>query len=127
MQLKDGQEFQAASGREMSRHEAHRQRATDEQTLGQYITLVHHYNMLQDTDRANTFRDAIELIVRPGMHVVELGGGTGILSSFAARQGARVTCVERNPELVSCGRRFIRDNGLGDAVEVPRASSVEFI
>lgn len=127
MQLKDGQDTQTVSNWEAKHQQAHHQNATDEQTLGQYIPLVYHYNMLQDADRVNAFREAIELIVRPGMHVVELGGGTGILSSFAARQGARVTCVERNPELVSCARRFVRDNGLSDSVEVIRADASEFV
>jgi len=101
--------------------------ANDEQTLGQFIPLVYHYNMLQDEDRVGAFRDAIELIVRPAMHVLELGGGTGILSSFAARRGARVTCVERNPELVSYARRFIRDNGLSDSIEVICADAAKFV
>jgi type I protein arginine methyltransferase len=126
MQLKDGHESHSAGNQNTDGQQDHQQ-ATDEQTLGQYIPLVYHYNMLQDTDRVNAFRDAIELIVRPEMHVVELGGGTGILSSFAARQGARVTCVERNPELVSCARRFIRNNGLNERVEVIRADASQYV
>ena len=58
--------------------------APDEKVLGQYIPLLYHYNMLQDNDRVGAFQEAIHLLVQPDMHVVELGGGTGILSSFAA-------------------------------------------
>ncbi len=83
--------------------------------------------MLQDEDRVGAFRNAIELVVKPGMHVVELGGGTGILSSFAARQGATVTCVERNPELVSCARRFVHANGLGKQITVVQADAADFV
>lgn len=90
----------------------------EEHLLGQFIPLHYHYNMLQDQDRVGAFREAIRLAVKPGMHVVELGGGTGILSSFAARQGARVSCVERNPQLVRTARRLLRQNGLEDRVEV---------
>ncbi len=100
---------------------------SSEQTLGQYIPLLYHYNMLNDVDRVGAFRDAIELIVQPGMHVVELGGGTGILSSFAARRGARVTCVERNPELTRCARRFIRLNGLEDEITIVQADASTFV
>jgi len=100
---------------------------TDEQILGQFIPLIYHYNMLQDEDRIFAFRDAIELIVKPGMHVLELGGGTGILSSFAARRGARVTCVERNPALVACARQFLHDNSMDDAVEVILNDAAEFV
>jgi len=99
----------------------------EEHVLGQYIPLLYHYNMLQDEDRVGAFGKAIGLTVRPGMHVVELGGGTGILSSFAARRGARVTCVERNPELVATSRRFLADNGLSDVVTVVHADAADFV
>ncbi|TWU56522.1 ribosomal protein L11 methyltransferase [Rubripirellula tenax] len=101
--------------------------ADDEQTLGQFIPLLYHYNMLQDADRVGAFREAIDLVVQPGMHVVELGGGTGILSSFAAKRGARVTCVERNPELVACARRFVGLNELEEQITVVRADACEFV
>lgn len=91
---------------------------SDEQTLGQFIPLIYHYNMLLDEDRVGAFREAIELLVQPGMRVAELGSGTGILSSFAARRGAIVDSVERNPELVKCSRQFIKANGLENHIRV---------
>jgi predicted RNA methylase len=91
---------------------------SDEQTLGQFIPLIYHYNMLQDSDRVGAFRAAIELLVQPGMRVAELGSGTGVLSSFAARRGATVDAVERNPELVKCSRGLIRSNGLQKQINV---------
>lgn len=99
----------------------------DEKTLGQYIPLVYHYNMLQDEERVGAFQAAIASTVRPGMRVVELGSGTGILSSFAARQGATVDSVERNPELVDCSRRFLSANGLQDRVRVVAADAAQWI
>lgn len=90
----------------------------EEHLLGQYIPLHYHYNMLLDANRVGAFQEAIQLAVKPGMHVLELGGGTGILSSFAARQGARVSCVERNPQLVQKARQLIDGNGLAERVEV---------
>jgi protein arginine N-methyltransferase 1 len=99
----------------------------EQEVLGQYIPLLYHYNMLQDEDRVGAFHEAIRLTVQPGMHVVELGGGTGILSSFAARQGARVSCVERNPELVRSATKFIRENGLADRVSVIHADAARFV
>lgn len=102
------------------------QHCPDAQVLGQFIPLLYHYNMLQDEDRVGAFRDAINFLVQPGMHVLELGGGTGILSSFAARRGASVTCVERNPELVECARRLIERNGLDEQIEVIEADAATF-
>ncbi len=99
----------------------------DEAILGQYIPLLYHYNMLQDEDRVGAFQRAIQLLVRPDMHVVELGSGTGILSSFAARQGARVTSVERNPELVDRSEQFLQLNGLSHAVHVVQEDASEFV
>lgn len=95
--------------------------------LGQYIPLHYHYNMLQDADRVGAFQEAIQLAVKPGMHVLELGGGTGILSSFAARQGARVSCVERNPQLVCKARELLQGNGLQDCVEVIEVDAFAYL
>ncbi|SRR6056297_103037 len=101
--------------------------SSEERTLGQYIPLLYHYNMLQDEDRVGAFREAIELVVQPGMHVLELGGGTGILSSFAARRGAKVTCIERNPELVRHAKRFVSSNRLASNIEVVAADAATYI
>jgi len=100
---------------------------SDDHYLGQFIPLHYHYHMLQDIDRTRSFRTAIEASVRPNMKVVELGGGTGILSSFAARAGARVQCVERNPALVDCARRLARLNNLEDRIEVISQDATQFI
>jgi len=100
---------------------------SDTHFLGQYIPLHYHYNMLQDEERVGAFREAIQLCVKPGMKVVELGGGTGILSYLAACKGARVTCVERNPQLTDNAKRFLADNGMDDLVEVITADACDFI
>lgn len=100
---------------------------SDEQLLGQFIPLHYHFNMLQDDDRVSAFQQAIAATVTPGAKVVELGGGTGILSYFAAQQGADVVCVERNPELVDAARRFLADNAVEDHVTVVQADAFEFV
>lgn len=98
----------------------------EEHVLGQYIPLIYHHNMLQDELRVRAFQAAIQFAVKPGMHVVELGGGTGILSFLAARQGAQVTCVEHNPELVDCARRCIELNGMRELIEVVYADAARY-
>jgi ubiquinone/menaquinone biosynthesis C-methylase UbiE len=52
------------------------------------IPIQYHFNMLSDGARMDGFDRAIQLALRPGMKVIDLGGGTGVLSWFAARQGA---------------------------------------
>ena len=100
---------------------------SEERFLGQFIPLHYHYNMLQDADRVGAFYQAIEQTIKPGMNVVELGGGTGILSSFAARRGARVRCVERNPELVHASKHFIALNQLENQIEVVADDASRFV
>jgi len=99
----------------------------EEQQLGQFIPLHYHYVMLQDECRVEAFQAAINQIVQPGMRVVELGGGTGILSSFAARRGANVTTVERNPVLVERSGHFINSNLLSDYIEVVQQDAIDFV
>lgn len=100
---------------------------TNDQFLGQFIPLHYHYQMLQDVDRMRAFKTAIEALVSPGMSVLELGSGTGVLSSFAARCGAKVHSIERNPELVACSRKLIQDNRLSDSVTIVHDDAERFV
>lgn len=95
--------------------------------LGQFIPVHYHHNMLMDKNRMNAFQAAIAHAVRPGMKVLELGGGTGVLSYFAAQQADRVWCVEFNPDLVTEARRFLALNPNGHKVEVVHADAFEYL
>lgn len=99
----------------------------EELLLGQYIPLHYHFNMLQDRSRMAPFREAIERTVPIGGRVLELGGGTGVLSFFAAQLAERVWCVERNPALAAAARRFLRGNGCEDRVEVVQADARDYL
>jgi len=95
--------------------------------LGQFIPVHYHHNMLMDQNRMNAFQAAIAHAVRPGMKVLELGGGTGVLSYFAAQQADKVYCVEFNPDLVTEARRFLAMNPNGHKVEVIHADAFEYL
>lgn len=95
--------------------------------LGQFIPLIYHYNMLADQVRMNAFREAIAVAVPQGSRVLELGGGTGVLSFFAAQRAAKVWCVERNPELVQAARRILALNPGGEHVEVIEADAFDYL
>jgi predicted RNA methylase len=73
------------------------------------------------------FRRAIESQVRPSAKVLEFGGGTGVLSFFAAPQASRVWFVERNPELVSESRRLLVRNPNTDRIEVVQADAFDYL
>ncbi|HUQ68128.1 MAG TPA: methyltransferase domain-containing protein [Planctomycetaceae bacterium] len=99
----------------------------EELLLGQYIPLHYHFNMLQDLSRMNPFREAIACSVPVGSRVLELGGGTGVLSFFAAQRAAKVWSVERNPALVRAARSFLANNPGGDRVEVVQADAMTYL
>jgi type I protein arginine methyltransferase len=95
--------------------------------LGQFIPVHYHHNMLMDQNRMHNFRCAIDYAVRPGAKVLELGGGTGVLSFFAAQKADKVYCVEFNPDLVQEARRFLAMNNDGHKVEVIHADAFEYL
>lgn len=95
--------------------------------LGQFIPLHYHHNMLMDGRRMQGFRAAIDHAVFPGARVLELGGGTGVLSWFAAAKASKVWCVEFNPDLVVEARRFLSQNREGDKVEVIHADAFDYL
>jgi protein arginine N-methyltransferase 1 len=100
---------------------------TREHELGQFIPVQYHFNMLDDVRRTGAFEEAIGLVVPPGGRAMELGGGTGVLSFFAARKAARVWCVERNPELSAVARRLLALNGADGVVEVVESDAFAYL
>ncbi len=95
--------------------------------LGQFIPIHYHGQMLANTERMHAFKNAIESVVRPGHRVVELGGGTGVLSCFAARCGAQVQCVDANPEMIQWAEHLLRQNPGGERVELVLADAMEYM
>jgi predicted RNA methylase len=84
--------------------------------------------MLSDGARMDGFHRAIQLAVHPGMRVLDLGGGTGVLSWFAAARGAaQVWCVEKLPEMAAAARRALADNIGGDRVTVVEADAFTYL
>lgn len=101
--------------------------AAENHYLGQFIPLHYHHNMLTDKNRMDNFKAAIDLTVFEGAKVLELGGGTGVLSCFAAAKASKVWCVEFNPDLVAESRRFLALNPDGHKVEVIHADAFEYL
>jgi predicted RNA methylase len=99
----------------------------EEWLLGQFIPLHYHYNMLRDGARMDAFREAISCTVPAGGRVLELGGGTGVLSYFAAQQAEKVWCVERNPALARAARGFLANNRGGERVTVVQADALAYL
>ena len=100
---------------------------TEHLELGQFIPFIYHHNMLADPARMNAFRDAISVGVPAGSKVLELGGGTGVLSFFAAQHAAKIWCVERNLELVEAARRLLALNPGTAHIEIIHADALDYL
>jgi ribosomal protein L11 methyltransferase len=69
---------------------------------------------------------ALEDFVQPGMEVLDLGTGSGVLAIAAAKLGAaRVLAVDNDPQAVVVARRNVIDNGVGDRVQVREGSLLD--
>src|SRR5450830_188447 len=95
--------------------------------LGQFIPVHYHHNMLMDQNRMHGFKSAINYAVKPGARVLELGGGTGVLSWFAAAKASKVWCVEFNPDMVKEARKMLAMNPNGEKVEAVHADAFEYL
>jgi len=100
---------------------------SDPRELGQFIPTHYHANMLNDEVRMRGFREAIDYLVPKGGRVLELGGGTGVLSHFAAQRASKVWCVEFNPDLVSTAKALLQKNPNGNRVEVVHANASNWL
>jgi len=89
---------------------------------GHFIGLNHHRLMLQDALRMDSYRQAIQRRVRPGMRVMDLGTGTGILALWAAQAGAEVVAVEPHA-VVEVAKKIARDNGLAERIHFVRGDA----
>lgn len=78
----------------------------------------YHGHMLSDRIRVNAYAEALQRAVRPGMRVLDVGTGTGLLACLAARAGAgRVDAIEVG-EIIDVARRVVAHNQLEDRVKL---------
>jgi type I protein arginine methyltransferase len=90
------------------------------------IPLQYHVPMLADEHRMTSFIEAISDVVSSGNHVLDLGTGTGVMSYFAARQGAVVTAVEREPIVLAAARTALGLAGC-ETVRLVHADAREYL
>ena len=77
-----------------------------------------HVPMLNDHARNRAYAVALERVIKPGMIVLEIGTGAGLLSLIAARLGAEVYTCEASAIVAAAARVIARQNGLDDRIRV---------
>jgi protein arginine N-methyltransferase 1 len=97
-----------------------------------YADISVHQLLLSDRVRTEAFERALQAVIQPHHRVLDFGCGTGILSFFAHRAGARrVYAVDRS-EFIGAARAVAEVNGFDriqflygeDEVELPTAVDV---
>ncbi|HXA18367.1 MAG TPA: 50S ribosomal protein L11 methyltransferase [Thermoanaerobaculia bacterium] len=89
---------------------------------GGFASPAEHFVMMQDTVRVSAYRRAIFRHCRDKV-VVEIGCGSGILSIFAAKAGARRVIAIEESRIADLAAAMFEANGVADRVELRRANS----
>lgn len=88
----------------------------------------YHTGMMNDARRNHAWDQALRRAIRPGMHVLEIGSGGGMLALMAARAGAEkvITC-EKDPVAAQIAREICECNGYGDRIQVIHKASQDLV
>jgi len=97
--------------------------------FGSYSHFYIHEEMLKDQIRTNAYRHAIEGNAEDFKDkiVLDIGAGTGILSIFAAKAGAKHVYAIENAEIAHFAREIIKKNGLEDKITVIKGKMEEIV
>lgn len=100
---------------------------THDYYFGSYSHFYIHEEMLKDKVRTNAYRKAIESNPNDFKDkiVLDIGAGTGILSIFAARAGAKHVYAIENAEIAFFAREIVKKNGLEDKITVIKGKMEE--
>lgn len=77
-----------------------------------------HESMLKDSVRTDSYRDFIYENKRlfKDKVVLDVGCGTGILSMFCAKAGAKQVIAVDNSNIIDRAKEIIWENGFGDVI-----------
>ncbi len=95
--------------------------------FGSYSNFYIHEEMLKDSVRTRAYQKAIESNPQDFKDkvVLDIGCGTGILSIFAARAGAKHVYAIENAEIALFAELIIKENGLSDKITVIKGKMEE--
>lgn len=90
--------------------------------------------MISDNYRTASFQAALNQVVKPGMHVADVGSGSGILSLFSARAGAASVCGLEITTMIDDAKKIAAANNFpqvqfiaGDAAEFKSPHPLDLI
>lgn len=87
-----------------------------------------HFAMMNDFDRNEFYKKALETQIKPSDIVLEIGTGSGLLAMLAARAGAKhVYAIEANRNMAQLATQIIAANQLSDKITVINKMSTDVI
>ena len=84
-------------------------RASELYTMS-YRDVSMHKVMLQDIIRTEAYQKALQLAIKPGNRVLDFGCGTGVLSIFAVRSGAKRVCAVDRSVFIQTALKIAKHN-----------------
>lgn len=89
-----------------------------------YIVVIElQRKLIGDSVRNDALERALRALVKPGMHVLDLGSGTGFLAFLASRLGAKtVTCVEVG-DIIEVSKKLAKRNGIRNCTFIRKHST----
>lgn len=102
---------------------------TDSSYFASYSGHDIHETMLKDTIRTDAYRDFIyeNKDIFKNKTVLDVGCGTGILSMFCARAGAKRVIAVDNSEIINFARENVFKNGMGEIITCLRGKIEEVV
>ncbi|KAL4870974.1 hypothetical protein BDV12DRAFT_184089 [Aspergillus spectabilis] len=101
--------------------------AIDSDYFSSYAYNGIHESMLKDTIRTDSYRDFVydNKHIFKDKVVLDVGCGTGILSMFCAKAGARKVISVDNSNIIDRAKEIVYENGLGDVITCIRGKIEE--
>lgn len=82
--------------------------------------------MIADAGRIDAYLRALQIAIRPGSVVIDLGSGPGLFALTAAQIGARRVYAIEPDDVIQVGRDAAREHGLSDRIEFIQDLSTKF-
>jgi len=110
---------ETAEKAEMARTVGEKRLEEDEGYFNSYAHFDIHHEMLSDKVRTESYRDALlkNSSQLSGKNILDLGCGTGILSMFAAKAGAKVTGIDMS-EVIYHAMDIVKENKMEKSVRL---------